>query len=464
MRPVLLIVWLLCAAAACRSTPEETGASAARGSEPERRAVARADAPPEPANDAGGDSGAAMGMAMGTGHGAAPSSPAASAPPRAAGKTPPPLDAQPACVPMPVAPSTQRPRPGDAPTPTEIARNASAGARLPEVGDRAAFGFDSEAGEQSLFEIAGFGYSRAAKGKVLLSITDDAGQVLWQTERQVGTQWRDFAAFLAPRAGRFTYAVTAVEEAWRFVVVRHSDFAPLGAEPLDLEGRARVHGFLPSGDAVARYRVPVRAGEELALKLAGTREEAREEARRGAVDAAAMAAGMKPSAGMRGEAAKTARGAPAPLFQTFELEVRQGDAVLASVGPYARVRVPADGVLEVRVRARRPIAAGTEGGGLFDLEVRRDLAPFEIEGVVVDSEDRPLGNVELLFLLEPDADPVYRTRTDAKGHYRASVFAGDLAVQLAGDRRAGQSAIHVHVDAARTLDLVFVPGARIAGK
>jgi hypothetical protein len=384
------------------------------------------------------------------------------------------LEATPACVPMPAAPSTQRPgKAAEAEAvPTEIARNESVGARLPEVGDRAVFAFASDAGEQSLFEVAGFGYSRAAKGRALLAVTDAENRVLWQNEREAGAQWRDFCAFVAPAAGTYSISIAVLEGGFRFALVRHSNYAPLGAEALDLGSLEQVHGHLPNADAVARFRLPVSAGEELAVKLAGTREEAREEARRGAAEATAMAAGMQP---MR-EGAAAGRGAPKPLFQLFALEVvepkgpargpeaQAGPGQDVVPGPYRRLVARESGFLEVRVRVRRPIVGGGQGGGLFDLTVERNLAPIEVSGVVVDHEDEPLAGVELLFVREPDADPIWRARTDGAGRYTASLLHGDLAVQMVGERRAAQSLVRVRVDRPGVLDLVFLPGARVGGR
>ncbi|HTF87945.1 MAG TPA: hypothetical protein VK843_06015 [Planctomycetota bacterium] len=371
------------------------------------------------------------------------------------------LDAKPAAVPMPAVPPIQKSARGTANNEArdqggELARNAFVIGRLPEAGQRASFPFEAKAGEQSLFEITASAYSRASAGRVRMSIEDSSGKVAWQSERDVAVIWRDFTAFSPDSAGAWTYSLTILEGGYRFALVRHSDYPKLDGKPLDLASQPLVHGHLPSSDTVATFRIPVRAGEDLALKLVGTREEAREEARRGATDMSAMMSGRmetQPAAGRMGGGGKL-------QFQRFEMEVLGEGVVLGPIGSYLRIQPVKDGALEVRVRARYAAL----GGGLFDLSVERPLSLLHVHGVVVDSEDQPIPDVEVRFLREPDADVVGSTRTNAAGEYEATVLEGDLAVQMLRGDTPAIAAVRVRVAADMQVDLMFQPGRPARGR
>jgi hypothetical protein len=366
------------------------------------------------------------------------------------------LDATPAAVPMPPAPPAQKPARDGGSIPRdqsgELTRNASVVCRLPEAGQRASFPFTAEAGEQSLFELAASAYSRAATGRVRIAIEDANGKVAWQSERDVAVVWRDFAAFTPEHAGTWTYSLTMLEGGYRFVLVRHSNYPALGDTALDIGTRNLVHGELPNAEAVAIFRVPVHAGEELALKLQGTREEAREEARRGATEMGAMVSRMEmqPAGGRMAGGAKL-------QFQRFDLEVLDNMAPLAPVGSYARFKSASNGAVVVRVRAR--YAAG--GGGLFDLSVERPLELLRVHGVVVDADDQPLPDVEVNFLREPDADLVGSARTNPAGEYEATVLGGNLAIQMLNGEFAAADSVRIRAAADAQVDLIFQPGAKV---
>ncbi len=370
------------------------------------------------------------------------------------------LAAKPAAVPMPAAPPTTKiARAADGSAghdqSGELTRNASVVGRLPEAGQRASFPFQSEAGEQSLFEISASGYSRASSGRVRLSIEDAGGKVAWQSDRDVGVTWRDFGAFTAEHAGTWTFSLTMLEGGYRFVLVRHSDYPPLTPKPLDLGAQNLVHGELPNADAVATFLLPVSRGEELAVKLFGTREEAREEARHGATEMSAMVARMDAM-----QAAGRMAGGAKLLFQRFDLEVFAGGVSLGPPSTYFRFTAPHAGAVEVRVRAR--YAAG--GGGLFDLSLERPLTLLHVHGVVVDAEDQPLNDVEVRFLREPDADLVGSAHTNAAGEYDATVLAGNLAVQMLRGQSAALESVRVRITADAQVDLLFQPGAKVRGR
>jgi hypothetical protein len=260
---------------------------------------------------------------------------------------------------------------------------------------------------------------------------------------------------------------------YRFVCVRHSDYPPLDARPIDFGTRELVHAHLPNAAASATFQIPVRAGEELALKLSATREEARAEARRGALSIDAMAlrlssmsepgmaaageGGDEMGMGMSMEGSGKSRraGVPATQYQSFLFEVFQDGARLTPASNYQRLRASHTGVLEVRVRAGNSV-----GGGLFDLAVERDLQLMRVHGVVVDSEDRPLSGVQLHFLREPDGDLLAVAQSDARGAFEASMVPARLSIQMMRNDRAARESVRVELSEPTEINLVFVPGAR----
>ncbi len=362
------------------------------------------------------------------------------------------LAAAPAAVPMPPAPQPQNAARDTASALSgELARDTFAAGRMPRADLRAVYSFEAEAGEQSLFEIVGYGYSRASDGRVRLAIEDESGATVWEKERDVGATWREFAAFTSRAAGTSTLSLGTLSGGCRFVLVRHSSYPPLSQSAQDLGTLALVHGHLPEALAESRYSIPVRAGEELALKLTGSREEARIEGRQGATDMSAMMARMDVMEG----GARMAAGAKA-LFQSFDLEVLfDGESLGRSVS-FLRLTAPRDGNIDVVVRAQRP----NLGGGLFDLTVERELKLHRVHGVVVNSEDQPQAGVQIDFLREPDADLVGRVQTDAKGEFDTTVLGGNLAIQMLKGKSPAARSVRVRVEADTPLDLMFQPGGR----
>lgn len=368
------------------------------------------------------------------------------------------LRAKPAVDPMPAPPPTPRAgRPAQRAQSGDLARNGAVSASLPESGTAASFPFRCDAGELSLFELDCLAFARNVKGRLRLAIDDPSGATVWSEVREAGSQLRAFHAFEAAVTGEHRWSFEVLEGGFRLALVRHSDYAPITGEALDLGEADRVHSHLPDERAEARFLLPVRAGEELAVRLVDTREAARDEQDRVATQMASVVAQMEGRAMMNSMAPQGgARGTPFQ-FQHFHFELFQSGRSLGEPAPYRRFLPSESGEVEVRVRARYPGA----GGGLFDLLVDRDLKPVRVTGVVVDREDRPMPGVELRFLRDPSGDLLARAVTDARGAYEASLLCGDLAVAMVSDGIASRDAVRLHVDSERAVDLMFVPGARL---
>lgn len=342
-----------------------------------------------------------------------------------------PLEAGPACVPQPDMPGIERPGPPVAPDPGALARNSGLSARFLAEGQEVRYAFDCDAGELSLFELAAAGYARGWEAGARLRVLDAKDQVLAEQSLAGGVVFRPFLAFQAPGAGTYQLELRAEKEYFRYALVRHSDYAPHGADDvLDLGARERVHGWIADGADRMRLRVPVRAGEELALEVEGTREQARGELRtRIAAGTAGTMGAMRGR--MQGRMEGNMRGrAPNKQFPDFVLELGDETLALGRSSTFARVLPTADGHLELSVR-------GVPGdqGGLFDLTVRRDVEKHHVHGLVVDADEEPLAGTTLTFRLEPDMEPWGEATTDAEGAYALDLPPGNYVVDL---RRPGE--------------------------
>jgi hypothetical protein len=342
------------------------------------------------------------------------------------------LDAAPAGVPMPQAPAPARgdkrkPLPNSAP----FGRNAYFTDRFTETGQNVTYPFVAGKGELSLFELAASGYERAASSSAKLEILDANGRVLWDDQRGGGSTWRVFWSFVAPAEGEYRLSMTTAEGSFRYVLVRHSNYAARkNGETLALDGRALVHSYLADSGDRARFTLECDGSERIAIKLLPTREEARTEMR------STVSKKRAPAGTMQGGLA----------FQTFQFTLTSKNGLLSSASTFALVRPP-KGELGIEINALHP-----GDGGLFDLEIVRSPPLVELDGVVVDRDDLPLASHEIEFLREPDR--VGSCATGPGGRYEASVLPGELTIRV---RRKGGNAthdIHVHVDASQSIDLL----------
>ena len=347
-------------------------------------------------------------------------------------KAPAPLDASPAGMPWPEALPVEEAQRTPWPKLRALARNDVVRDRFASQGQQATYTFFAEAGELSLFEVGAYGYQRGSAPKARFAVLDSRSGVRFETLRSGGASWRAFWSFVAPERGQYRCVLGAREEAFRYVLVRHSNYAPRSETPIDLLGRESVHGYLSDVSDVAVYRLSLEQGEKVAIKLTGTREEARLETR-------------KP---LRGRGAMAGR----RQFQTFVLETSLDGETVVEKGPFAFFRAQRAGDYRIAVSAADPRG----DGGLFDLALERNPRHFALRGVVVDREDRPVPDVQLQFLREPDRDPMGSCRASDQGTYTFEIPGGDMQVRMRRDGKGRSSTAHTFVAADGELNFLWL--------
>ncbi len=338
------------------------------------------------------------------------------------------LDARPAGVPLPPMPSVERTEPYLPPPPGDIARDGVVAQRFTDAGQRVSYAFDAAAGELSLFELSATGFARGWKAGVLLRVVDGAGKVLGSTEAQGGVLLGALLPFEAPTAGRFALEVVPTEAYFRFVLVRHSSYPALNAsEAADVGERARVHTWVGARPGSRRLRVPLRAGEEICLRVEGTREEARKERRSrrelaldGGAQTMAEGAAMAPMMDMR---SMTSRGALA-LHGGATIALADAPGVLQRGPTLVRLEPERDGEIEV------VLEADSDQPALIDLVIERGVVHPEVAGAVIDAEDNGLSGLTLEFLREPELDMWCTTTTGADGAWNAQLPQGNWRVRV----------------------------------
>ena len=334
------------------------------------------------------------------------------------------LTAKPACVPQPAMLGLDRSGPVVAPDPGALERSSGIAGRFLAQGQQVRYSFDCEQGELTLFELAAAGYARGWQAGGRLRVLDGSDQVLAEQSLAGGVVFRPFLAFQAPTAGTYQLEITAQKEFFRYALVRHSDYAPRTSdEVLAVGERTRVHGWISGGADRMRFTVPVRAGEELALRVEGTREQSRNE-RRALTAAAGGNMGGRMQGRMEGGQRGRGRG-PDKQFPVFVLELEDESAAKGRSSTFARLIPTADGLLEIGVRG-----APGDQGGLFDLVVVRDSPKQRVHGLVVDDDEEPLARTTLTFRLEPDLEPWGEVTTDANGAYALEIPTGNYVVDL----------------------------------
>lgn len=364
-----------------------------------------------PAETSGGmESMESMSMSMGS-MGMAPETASDRGPgmaPRAAGVP------GPALTRLPPPPSIVRPGRPVLPEPRELERDAWVADRFTAEGQRVLYPFTAEEGELSLFDFAAWGYARAWDATGALAIQDGTGRTLLEHTTAGGSSWRDFVPFRAPAAGRYVLSLAARSSFYRYVIVRHSGYAP--REPGERLGPlddGLHHGYLLGGGDRARYAVELAAGEEVELKVLDTDEEVRAHWR------GVKAHGGAAAPGRRGEAP----------YPELDLRVSFEGRALGPAAHYRLLRAERGGTYVVEVAARG------ERGALFDLSVQRAPRREEVHGLILDRFDQPVAGVTLAFRRLPDLDFAGRTRTDEGGRYAARLPPGAYRIELS---RAGE--------------------------
>lgn len=335
------------------------------------------------------------------------------------------LSARPAGVPLPALPGIEAVAPPVAPPSGEIGRDAALADRFTAAGQRTSYAFDSRAGELSLFELAATGNARGWKAAAMLRVLDADGRELASATDSGAVQFRVLLAFEAPAEGRYTLEVVPTDEYFRYQLVRHASYVShtlLGVP--DIGARERVHTWLSAQPASIRFRVPVRAGEELVVRVEGTREEARAE-RRALREAELGGAeeAMMTGARMRGPAAM-ARGGPGTIFGDARLVVDSAPGLVQRGPTLARLVPERDGWLDLALIAQSDRAA------LVDLVIERSPSQVEVSGAVIDGDDAGLPSLALEFLREPDLDVWCTTTTAEDGAWSARLPLGDWRVRV----------------------------------
>jgi len=335
------------------------------------------------------------------------------------------LDARPAGVPPPALPGIERAEPYQAPPAGELARDGALAERFTAAGQRASYAFESEAGELSLFELSTAGYARGWKAAAELRVLDASGAVLAQADDGGAVQFRVLLAFEAPAAGRYTLEIVPTEEYFRYQIVRHSSYvSPAVLGVADVGARERVHTWLGARPSSVRFRVPVRAGEELVVRVEGTREEAREERRRTReVELGGAEAAMMGGPRMRMEAG-AGRGGPETIFCGASLAVDAAPGLVQRGPTLARLVPERDGWLDLAL-----LAEGDEIA-LVDLVIERAPAAVEVSGAVIDAADAGVPRLALEFLREPDLDVWTTTTSGEEGVWSARLPLGDWRVRV----------------------------------
>jgi len=337
------------------------------------------------------------------------------------------LDATPAGMPLPPLPGIEAADPAVAPAPRALARDAALTDRFTAAGQKVAYPFEMEAGELSLFELHAAGFARGWNMGASLRVLAADGQPLAELESKGGVQLKGLLPFTAPAAGTYTLELGPTEQFFRYALVRHSQYAPRDQAPIDVGERELVHGWVGGEGDRARFSIPVRAGQRLAVSVLATRAEAQAEERRlrSAASADSTMAGMRWAM----EDGERKRGS-GRLYSELHLFPCGSEAPLESGNGFLLFG-PAenDGRQEVAVY----VGPGQQGA-LFDLAVRRDVPLCAVQGSVVDADDEPLEGVTVRLLLEPDLESWGTTRTDSNGAWALNVPPGEYRAEL---RREG---------------------------
>ncbi len=322
--------------------------------------------------------------------------------------------AGPAPGPVPEQPSIQLTGRPELPDATLLARNGHVADRFTAPGQRVNYPFFATEGELSIFVLEAWGYARAWEATARVRVMDPAGDVLFERDREGGASFRDVVFFEAPADGRYTLALSAPENHFRYLLTRHSNYASraAGAEPVG--DREVLHGYVTGAQDRARYELLLDPGQEAAVALRCAEPEGRK---------AEQAAG-----GRRGPA----------RYPALELTVAQGPQTLTDGKRFALVRAPADdegAEGPTRFALGVSVAAGSPAG-LFELLVERDPPKVRVHGTVVDRWDRPVAGARIAFFREPDGDPMGSTTTADDGTYAFDVLPGPYRLDVrSGDAR-----------------------------
>ncbi len=394
-------------------------------------------------------------------------------------------DPRPALAEVPVPPGMVQPRKGEgaAPFPGVLPRNGAQVARFTAQGQRTEYAFEASAGELSLFDFATWGYARSWHSTAQIQIVDPEGKPLLATQRSGETAYRKFLPFVAPRDGRYRLRLKALDEFFRYTLIRHSDYELAGDDPAPFAGRTEVHGFLATPDDTCRYTVELESGQEVALRVSNdhpmARRQKQNQRRRAQDEAAILVAGSEPppergsdrAAGARGatpRASATPRGgraeagekpeghdAPTLDFPDFLFAVSRQGTVVTEPSFFATFTPEHSGTYQIDVSASH-----VGEGGLFILELVRAPERVEISGYVGDSEDDPVPGIALTFFRQPDSDPIAHAQSDENGEFRLELLKGTYRVHYGPADGGPRETVPANIQRPREVNVVWDPPSR----
>jgi hypothetical protein len=390
-------------------------------------------------------------------------------------------DPRPAYLLGPQAPNAILEGRPSAPQNGRIERNGQVSDRFEEEGQSVDYAFEAEAGELSLFELSTLAYERGAQAVSVLRVLDAQGRELRRSQQKGGEAFSDFFDFVAPATGGYSLQLVAQNRFFRYSLVRHSDFHSHVAGAVYAIGeRERLFDYLRAPEEELRYALDLQEGEELCLRALNLGSPARLAARlerRAALlepdegGMMGMDSGRGKGAGMmaapRGKSRKAdrKRGSArevAPRSEAPRLSLslwKDGERVATAPGDLAHFlswRVPASGIHELRVTAKGG-ADSRDEGGIFELEVRRDLAKVPVSGSVADGEGEGLRGMLLRFLLEPELDPVALLRSGQGGEWGGDLPEGEYLVLVMPPGPGSRHPLRTVIDGARALHVVYDP-------
>ena len=320
-----------------------------------------------------------------------------------------------AAIELPPIPSPHRPTSSIAPSPGSLARDNAVADRFTISGQSVTYGFESRAGELSLFALETWGWERGWRSTARVRIVDAGGRVLVEEIRSGPSVYDHLTAFDAPAAGSFRYELTAAEHSFRFRLTRYSSYAIHdGERPRALTDESRVSDYLATSAERTHYTLNLEAGEEIWIRVFNT-------------DPAGVAerrAFRPPHLGPGSYGGY--------LQQGFLIDVSYRGSPLVEGVRSVLFRAPGKGEYELCVRGEH--ATETGGGGLFELELLRRIEKVDLAGTIQDAEGVPLCGVRASFLHGIDRDLVGSVRTGPDGRYSIALPSGAYRVRLEHDQ------------------------------
>lgn len=318
----------------------------------------------------------------------------------------------PAPLPYAAAPGIGAVVPGEHPQGKTLEPSSSLSDRFAAEGQSALYPLPTTPGQQILIECEAWGFGRGTQSEGSLRVLDGQGNAVAQVRLAGQTLHQAMLPFVAGKHGPYTLELNATAGTFRYVLVRHDSYLPAEPGPIRALGRIeRAHGWLPATDYRMEYEVQGEPGQTIIVHAEPTHERGRlfkrhwwfrrpqAAARIPTVQIpAALAESVMAAAKRRGEKAY-------PRFV-----VGRGSETLKQAAHSRVFTVPQNGTLSFWVGQHAPPEAG-----LFDLTFERDVDWSPVNVRLADRNDRPLPNVGITFLQEPQMARIAWGTTDDHG-------------------------------------------------